>query len=161
METYLTFITNALLAATPDTDLYYKQNERQILNTAIKINEKFPVTLGQVYRGILLKPDSAKDSILKPLEFIKYLSFTEDKEVALEFADTKSDLSLFVMRQHPDSKGYLIEHNVTLDEIVFHHSWIDALHLNLYFDHASINTLKQQKEVLIKQRMIPFKLKQV
>jgi hypothetical protein len=160
MEFYINFICNALLGGNPQAvDSFYATNESAIMRGAKLMQDKYPPKDYVYFRGILLEPKHLNGDLLKPLTHIKYLSFTEDETIANDFGDVKSEMSLFVMQQYPKSKGYLIEHKANLDEILFHHSWIDMLGLDMYFNAESMQVIKQQKEVILKQRLHPFKVK--
>lgn len=115
-----------------------------------------------LFRGILIDDNSCiKNGKLKPLEFISAISFSEDKSVAEYFADTKSDMSQYVMQVRPNSKGYLIEHTPSENEILFHYSWAEKLNLYGLFPFLEKDIVDEQKEVILFQFNINFDLKEV
>ena len=153
---YLNFILNALRASTSAVDAYYLEHKSSIEAYASLLNEKYPCPVTSLYRGILLEEDI---DLLPPLDHIQFLSFSEDRNVAYNFADIDSDISQFMKAQSPNAKGYVIEYTPEKDEILFHHSWVDCLGLDWYLHKASIDLLREQKEVTLKQSMKEFKLK--
>jgi len=163
MKNYIDYVWNNLVGSETNIlgSLYNKHRE-EITRSAKLMNEKYPVDNKIFYRGIILSPSElGKGMILNPLRSVKQLSFSEDLDVALDFANTESDLATYIMRQEPDCKGYLIEHKANLDEILFHHSWLDVLGLDMTLDSGLLNLIRKQKEVILEQRMMPFRLKKI
>jgi hypothetical protein len=153
---YINFICNALTASSTDVDKYYLQNKQSIDSYAKLMLEKYPVERKTLFRGILL--ENHKSSRLNPLTHIQFLSFSESLKVAQDFADINSSISFAMRQSYPNSEGYLITHTPSYDEILFHYSWVDLLGLDWYLPKDSIELIRDQKEVTIKQAMRSFEL---
>lgn len=159
MQTYIEFVCKALLGGNPkETDSFLEKNKDAIYETAKLMHEKHPIESKTLYRGILLEPQYSKNLVLDPMPNVKYLSFSESKDLALTFADTEDFMSQFVMERRPESRGYLIEYKPDLDEILFHYSWFDVLGLDMNFSSQCVKVIEEQQEVTLKQGMQRFKL---
>ena len=163
MKNYINFICNALLGANPrDTDAFFELHQKEIENTAKMMQEKHPIIeLKSIYRGIILKDQDIKNGVLEAMSQIKYLSFSEDVEIAKIFANTESTMSSYLMAKVPDAKGYLITHTPSMGDILYHHSWVDVLGLDMFFGRGSMAVIREQKEIILKQRGMSFKLQKV
>lgn len=162
IEIYINFLCNALVGGDPTAvDDYCKENKEAIDHYADLMNKKHPVTLKKIYRGLLLLDDESINQTLLPKDIIQYISFSESKEVAQDFANTNSTVSQFFMGQCPDARGYLVEHEPDSNEILFHYSWAEALGLDMTFGKGSMKVIQEQQEVMLKQTMKEFKLTSV
>jgi len=160
MGKYIHFVGHALLGYDPNAnDKFLTDNKKEIEEVASFMLERYPIKEGIIYRGLLLVERDIKDSTLEPLEHIKYLSFTEDKEVALDFADTSSEISQFFMKKEPLAKGYLVEQFLKKEEVLFHYSWADSLGLYMLLGEDSRTLIEKQKEVMLKQQMKKLKVR--
>jgi len=149
---YWNFIFNLLIGKNPDH--YYRQNSKKIDLISQFLSGKFPKQIKPLYRGILLNPHEVINKKIKGISKITYVSFSEDKQIALAFADTKNDISRFAMQTNPKQKGYLItKSSYNPSELIFHYEWL--------FDTRSITNFKNmlddearfielQKEVVLK-----------
>lgn len=152
IKIYWNFIFNALSGRNPDD--YYRQNSQEIDFVASILRKKFPKVNKPLYRGILLFPDEVNDGKIKHQSEITYVSFSEDKNIAVAFADTQNPISAYVAQQYPSKKGFLITKN-TYNQILmlFHYEWL--------FDTNAIAAFRRsfgtdskfaeiQKEVILK-----------
>lgn len=156
---YLTFVASALLGANPTkVDQLYKKYESEILETAESLRKQFDYKPTKLYRGILLEDEQVFDGKVLPIDHIKYLSFTEDRAVAKDFADPDSLMSAVVVAMRPSVKGYIIEHVPNQDEVLFHWSWFYELPLlhNIYVLDPMV--ILKQKETILKQSGHQFNL---
>jgi hypothetical protein len=125
---YLNLLSYLLLGKTKEVDEFLSNPEARLSLTKGRnqLIQKHNLQLKtkKLYRGILLEEESllSQGTKLKPLNYIQTISFTEDKNVALTFADTKSEISSFVMFARPKSVGYLIEYTPWENEILFDYS---------------------------------------
>lgn len=106
VKIYWNFIFNALSGRNPDR--YYRKNSQSIDLIAAVLRKKFPKSIKPLYRGILLSPDEVHDGKVKHQSEITYVSFSEDKNIAIAFADIKNDISKYVAFWSPNKTGYLI-----------------------------------------------------
>ena len=149
------FILNALRGGNPDA--YYFENQKYIDVFLKQLRYRFKPKRQKIYRGILMHPDSVKGRKLTPLKHISYLSFSDDLSIAKVFADMNSDMAIPFRYVNPDHGGYLIEHEAEPEEIIFHHSWTDALEIKKFFKY-NVHVVYAQREVMIKNSMKVFDL---
>lgn len=155
---YINFVLNALVGGNPGAvDNHYRTNNAEIDGVAKGLRASLPTPHHTLWRGILAEDKYIKNGHLLPLEHVTYLSFTEDKRVAQQFANPLDWMALTVMQKYPNSKGYMIEYHPAFDEIIFHWSWHKALKIEHYLPQA-METVLEQKEVLLKQKHHHFKL---
>lgn len=157
-QTYLTFIYNVVVPR-GGADQFYDRHVASITRTATMLRKKFHFTPQTLYRGILLDPHAASSGWLEPADFVKYLSFSESRAVACEFADINHPMSDFVRARTPQFRGYIIEHTPTPSEVLFHHSWAELLGLHklglLHWDQGAV---LHQREVVLRQTGLRFSL---
>lgn len=152
VKIYWNFIFNALSGRNPDA--YYRQNSQAIDFVASMLRKKFPKTIKPLYRGILLFPNEVRDGKVKHQSDITYVSFSEDKNISIAFADTQNSISSYVTQRYPDKTGYLITKN-TYDQnlMLFHHEWLIDTNAIVAFRRVFGNDAEIaeiQKEVILK-----------
>jgi len=149
---YWNFIFNLLIGKNPDH--YYRQNNTKIDLISQFLSGKFPKQIKPLYRGILLNPHEVINKKIKGIARITYVSFSEDKQIALAFADTKNDISRYAMQANPNQKGYLITKNsYASSELMFHYEWLFDTRLITNFKNAvggDARFVEIQKEVVLK-----------
>ena len=146
---YGNFVLNALMGRNPDE--YYAQHQKDIDAVASTLQIRLgPRTGAPIYRGIILDPSEVQNGVLKGVPEIKYVSFTENKEIAIAFADTENPMSEFMKFKYPNKVGYLITKN-TYDpkQLLYHHSWSRLLPMQQAFGD-DVKILEKQKEVMLK-----------
>lgn len=157
-QTYLTFIYNVVVPR-GGADQFYVRHGASISRTAAVLRKKFQFTPQKLYRGILLDPQAAASGRLDPADFVQYLSFSESRAVACEFADINHPMSDFVRARTPHFRGYMIEHTPAPSEVLFHHSWAERLGLhNLGLLHWDQGAVQHQREVVLRQTGLRFSL---
>jgi hypothetical protein len=160
MKEYIEFVKEALFGdSVSEIDKMFKRNEEKILSSAKLMREKFKVNENVLYRGVIL--DNKLSNTLKPLPDAKFLSFTEDYEIAKNFANINNDLAKYLVNEMNNPKGFIIEHIANLDEILFHYSWAELIGLDMYFNEEVMLLIQEQKEVILEQRGRTFNLKKV
>lgn len=153
---YLNWVLLALMGRTVESDAIYKEYEKNIDKFASHIMTLYPPKFKTIYRGILLEPKEIHNEKVKPLNHIKSISFTEDLDIALDFANPGSWMSKFVLSMRPESKGYIIEQEPDATTILFHHGWYDKLPLDYGFSRLGMSSQEEvplaikQKEVIVK-----------
>jgi len=115
-----------------------------------------------LHRGIIVEDSHidffGKNLVLKPYKGMEYLSFSEDIEVAKEFADRESDMSKPLATVYPEAKGYLIEARPPKNVVLFHWSWAEYLGLQNAVGIIDMELIKHQKEVITIQQGDYFKV---
>ena len=104
----------------------------------------YPIKMQTMYRGILLGSKHRIGDTIPAIKERAYTSFSTSKSSAKDFADPSSPLAIFLNLQGK-SNGFLIEHSSLESEILFHHSWGEAM--NIYTDFYE--GFKCQKEVTL------------
>jgi hypothetical protein len=152
VKIYWDFIFKALSGLNPDS--YYIQNSKKINFIASLLRDKFPKEIKPLYRGILLFPNEVHDNKVKHQREITYVSFSEDKNVAVAFADTQNSISSFVAQLYPTKKGYLITKNTYNQNLMlFHYEWLfDAMAIVAFRKQFGNDSkfVEIQKEVILK-----------
>jgi hypothetical protein len=146
---YGNFVLNALSGHNPD--VYYTRHQREIDAIAAALQNRLgPRTGTTIYRGIILDPSEVHNGVVKNVPEIKYVSFTENKEVATAFADPKNPMAQFLMQLYPNKQGYLItKTNYDPKELLYHHSWSRLFPMQQIFG-TDAKSLEIQKEVILK-----------
>ena len=152
LKIYCAFIFDALRGANPDR--FYRKHSQSIDLIAAVLRKKFPKSIKPLYRGILLSPDEVHDGKVKHQSEITYVSFSEDKNIAIAFADIKNDISKYVAFWSQNKTGYLITKNTyDQDLMLFHYEWLNDTNAMAAFRRivgADSNFAEIQKEVILK-----------
>jgi hypothetical protein len=167
---YLGFLHTAILPLTSKAgDMIYGQYSDDIEYAAQCLREGLGYTPVLLYRGILVdRHDIDSQGCLVPIPHIRYLSFSERREVAEYFADPDSPMSGLLIRHRPLARGYLIQYTPAADEVLFSWRWVEALNLNAIGNHLSRvqptsgewdpMLVSSQREVIIRQTGRHFSL---
>ena len=144
---YGNFAMNALAGHNPDD--YYRQYQTDIDYIANLLRTKYgPQSGGTIYRGILLDPAEVHGGVIPAIPEITYVSFTEDKDIALAFGDMDNPMAGCVRSRYPHYQGYLIQQTYNPADMLFHHSWAKILPVHMF--GADSQFVTQQKEVILK-----------
>lgn len=154
LNLYLNFLVRAIIPVNQDADAFYRVHAGAIEDAAAMLRDRFGVPSGTLWRGILLdSSDVGTDGLLYPMPTITYLSFSENRAIAEEFANPQSWISTLVRLQRPSVHGYLIEHRADASEVLFSHHWIEPLGLNqMRIPDWSANSVARQCEVILRQK---------
>ena len=161
LTTYFNWSANALCPINPKAnDIYLQSNQSAIFQVAQQLLQDIHYRPRPIYRGIILKEPILS---LKPHRNLKYLSFSDDLEVAQYFADVNGFGS-----QHVDvatqlgTYGYVIEYTPKLNEVLFHYDllsilpYAEAFSLLGMHGEYEIQSITWQKEIMILQPNEPF-----
>lgn len=146
---YFDWSCRALLGGNPvGADNYLNNHLEVIKGVAQALLKKVEYTPKEIYRGVILNEPTLE---LDPHPNFTYLSFSENRRIAENFADPSEEGfgSLFFLGNY----GYVIEHTPSLEDILFHFSFVDVLPYEEVFRRAGIENplLKSQEEVTILQ----------
>lgn len=147
---YYNFVANVLKGNNNGADQLYKANRLSIDSIAAKLRKRYPTSLKKIYRGMLLDDKFVKNNMFDPMHKIQYMSFSEHKLGASEFADPHSWMSQIFMMGEPNAKGYMIEYHPKPKEILFHWRWAEIVGITRLPD-LEMHDLMRQAEVIIKQ----------
>jgi len=172
---YCTWVVLAIQGLMRDADQLLKQYQEEIYLEALKLSRKFPVRPKPVYRGILLEPkDNGNENYVYHVDYgVKFISFTQNLEVACWFASTDSYMAHMVMLQKPKSAGFIIEHTPEPEDILFDWKWHKdigfkkfrpMIEKQLLLNHIYtdldqyVHNVVTQKEIILKPLKIEFNL---
>ena len=154
VKIYWNFALSALIGRNPDH--FYRSHHQEIDAMAAALAKKYGPTSGDtVYRGIILDPSEVQNGKVHHDPQITYVSFSEDKKIAIAFGDIENPMAEFMMQRFPTKKGYLITADYRPDQVLFHYKWITAANLwpaveNLLGEQSEY--IKIQKEVITKPK---------
>lgn len=125
LDFYLNFLLHAILGRLAEADALMSMAGDDIRTVADRLSTRHPIAPAPLYRGLLLVPDQPYAAEPK----ITFLSWSEDRNVALWFACPRSAVSEPLAKVKPNARGYLIElpAGQPSARVLFHHSWAAAL----------------------------------
>jgi hypothetical protein len=111
-----------------------------------------------LYRGVLLDPKA----MLGP--GFRYVSWTEDRDVALWFASPASYISRALHQICPHYRGYLLTIDAPISRVLFHYSWVDPSEFARWASPRLGSevareiewSLRQQREVITEPCRLPI-----
>jgi hypothetical protein len=151
---YWNFVLNAISGHNPDS--FYRAHRQEVDFIAKKLLEKYgPSTGGTAWRGILLEPSEVHNGKVRHVEEITYVSFSEDKRIAIAFGDTENPMAEYAMERYPNKKGYLITADWRPDQLLFHHKWMTDANMwgtleQLFGD--AVKYIRMQQELILKPK---------
>lgn len=154
LKNYWNFALNALSGHNPDS--FYRAHRQDIDTIADALVKKYgPVAGGEIYRGIILDPSEVQNGKVQNDPQITYVSFSEDKRIAIAFGDTENPMAEFLMSQYPNKRGFLITATYRPEQLLFHHKWLSDGNMwpavkQLFGDDAKY--MEMQKEVMLKPK---------
>jgi hypothetical protein len=157
LNIYFNWSLVALIGKEPvKVDNYLKENLIEIQQVARSLLYIINYKPAEIYRGVILKHD--QNYRLKPHPNFTYLSFSEDINIAKSFADPGPNGfgSVYFLGHF----GFIIKYTPTIEEILFHHKFLNILPYASAFEQLGIidNVTMFQKEVIILQPEEPFKM---
>lgn len=126
VDMYINFVLHAVLGMTSEADTLATHEEfaPAIDSVAKYLAKRSPIASKPIYRGILLDPNEPYRTLAK----IKFMSWSEDLDVARWFAATRAMISEPAMQVRPQLRGYLLTQKTENVRPLFHHTW--AVHFN-------------------------------
>lgn len=163
-EAYFSWSIKALVPYSPglaDKVLEVEASKAEICKTAAELLELINYTPDTIYRGIVME---APQATIVPHKNFKYLSFTEDREIARHFADPINGFGqgIIDIKTQLGEYGYIIEYIPTINEVLFHWKFLNILPYKQAFTQMGLGAdtemkgLLNQKEVTILQPISPF-----
>lgn len=123
---WLNFVIYAVLGQLDAADQLMVRAGPGIRRMAEWLGEQRPVQVGNLYRGILVEPDLLEDGRwLRHEAARRFLSYTDDLDVACWFANPRSIISEVVRDHRPRARGYLATAQPGRDRLLWHHEWVD------------------------------------
>jgi hypothetical protein len=120
---YINFALNAVLGRLSDADAIFCAAASDIYFVAYELSKRFPLPNSELYRGLLLDP---REEFKHQYEY-KFLSWSEDRDVARWFASPDSFISKEVTERKPHTRGYVLTlPHTKRPTVLFHYSWANA-----------------------------------
>ena len=123
VDLYLNFALHAILGRLSEADALMSIAGDEIRAVADHLTEQHPIAPTPLYRGMLLDPDKTFAADPK----LTFLSWSEDRDVALWFACPRSAVSEPLAATNPKLRGYLADLPSPQSRVLFHHGWAAAL----------------------------------
>lgn len=123
LDLYLNFALHAILGRLGEADALMSIAGDEIRAFADRLAAQHPIAPTPLYRGMLLDPD--KTYVADPK--LTFLSWSEDRDVALWFACPRSVVSEPLAATNAKLRGYLVDLPGPQSRVLFHHSWADAI----------------------------------
>ena len=123
LDFYLNFALHAILGRLGEADALMSMAGDEIRSVADHLSTRYPIAGKPLYRGMLLDPDTTYVSDPK----LTFLSWSEDRDVALWFACPRSVVSEPLAATNPNLRGYLVELPAPTARVLFHHEWANDL----------------------------------
>lgn len=127
-DIYLNFILLAVVGKMGEADGLFERFPGVIEGVARMLRTRTPPPRRPLYRGLLLDPREVATGHLSADER-RFLSFTEDRDLALWFAHPCSIMSSFMVEAEPHKRPYLAERGASAptDDIIFHYTWVPGI----------------------------------
>ena len=123
LDLYLNFALHAILGRLSEADALMSIAGDEIRAVAARLTAHYPITSKPLYRGMLLDPDQTFAANPK----LTFLSWSEDRDVAVWFACPRSAVSEPLAATNPKLRGHLVELMGPPSRVLFHHAWTHAL----------------------------------
>jgi len=123
IDLYINFAIHAILGKLGEADTIMRLGGDAVRKIAAELAAELPVAVVPIYRGMLLDPELPFDA--DPA--LTFMSWSEDRDVALWFACPRSVVSEPIMQMKPQLRGYVVELPQVQSRVLFHHSWARVL----------------------------------
>ena len=123
VDLYLNFALHAILGRLGEADALMSVAGDDIRAVADRLSAQHPIEPKPLYRGILLDPDRSFAADPK----LTFLSWSEDRDVAVWFACPRSVVSEPLAATNPRLRGHLVDLPVPQSRVLFHHGWVSSL----------------------------------
>lgn len=153
LDFYLNFALHAILGRLGEADALMSIAGEEIRTVADRLAAQHPIAPKPLYRGMLLDPDKTFAADPK----LTFLSWSEDRDVALWFACPRSAVSEPLAATNPRLCGYLVDLPAPQSRVLFHYGWTGARLAALALAHPLMGeegwrqiewSLRKQREVI-------------
>lgn len=120
---YVNFALHAVYGKLGAADMIMRFAGDAVRRVADEIAAECSIDPAPIYRGILIDPALPFPDDPKPT----FLSWSEDRDVALWFACPRSVVSEPLAQMNPALRGHVAELPAPRSRVLFHHSWASAL----------------------------------
>ena len=123
VDLYLNFALHAILGRLSEADALMSLAGDEIRAVADRLAAQHPIPPKPLHRGMLLDP--GKPFAADPK--LTFLSWSEDRDVAVWFACPRSAVSEPLATSNPRLRGHLVDLPAPQSRVLFHHGWTGAL----------------------------------
>jgi hypothetical protein len=123
VDLYLNFALHAILGRLREADALMSIAGTEIRSVADRLAAMHQIESKPLYRGMLLDPDKPFEADPK----LTFLSWSEDREVALWFSCPRSVVSEPLAATNTKLRGYLVDLPAPQSRVLFHHEWTRGL----------------------------------
>lgn len=126
---YINFVLYSVLGKTAVADEMMRRYGDGIRRVAARLRMKRPVPKRRLYRGILVEPSKVNGGKIRPDPKLKFISWSEDLEVACWFADPDSAMSAFMQTIRPGVEGFIVTTEQAPAPVLFYYEWARGFEL--------------------------------
>jgi hypothetical protein len=119
VDLYINFALHAIYGKLGEADTIMGFAGDAVRRVADQITVKHPITPVPLFRGMLLDPDVPFAADPK----LTFLSWSEDRDVALWFACPRSAVSEPLAQSNPKLRGSIAMIAAPRSRVLFHHTW--------------------------------------
>ena len=123
LNVYVGFALHAILGRLAEADVIMRRAGDSVRRVADDIGAQCPTDPAPLHRGILLDPAAS----FTPDPKLTFLSWSEDHDVALWFACSRSVVSEPLAKMRPELRGHVATIHAPASRVLFHHGWASAL----------------------------------
>lgn len=123
LDLYLNFVLHAVLGRLGEADALMRMAGEAVRSVADRLAARQPLDVKPLYRGMLLDPDRPYAADPK----LTFVSWSEDRDVALWFACPRSAVSEPLAATNPKLRGHLVDLPAPRAPVLFHHAWTHVL----------------------------------
>jgi len=122
-DLYLNFALHAILGRLGEADALMSIAGDEIRAVADWLAAQHPIAPETLHRGLLLDPDKTFTADPK----LTFVSWSEDRDVAVWFACPRSAVSEPLAATNPKLRGHLVDLPAPQSRVLFHHEWTRGL----------------------------------
>jgi len=119
LDLYVNFGMHAILGRLGEADQIMRLGGDAVRRVAAHLCERLPIDHVSLHRGMLLDPEKP----FAPDPSLTFLSWSEDRDVALWFACPRSVVSEPLMQQNPKLRGHVVSIPEPRSRVLFHYTW--------------------------------------
>lgn len=120
---YINFVLYAVLGRMAESDALMRLYGDGVRRVAARLRTQRAVPKRPLYRGVLLGLGDVIDGQLKPDPRLRFISWTEDLDVACWFADPDSVMSAFMRSFRPNTQGFIVSADQPPAPVLFYYEW--------------------------------------
>lgn len=162
LQTYFNWSCALLVGDPVEADGFLRHNMVTIKKVAGELLRQIDYEPMTVYRGVIIKQREL--TRLEPHNGFTYLSFSENVNIALKFANPADDMAFMVRHRLGEDQlyGYVAEYVPQQEEVLFHHHFLQILpYVQAIYAAQNVDAsrIHLQEEVTILQPAVALPVK--